>query len=407
MGTKCAPSYANIFMGKFEETYIYPRILHKTRIFLRFIDDLFFVWKGTEEELKRFLEEINKVHPTIKFDYTYSKDEINFLDLTIYKSEKRKLATKVYKKPTDRQSYLYRSSAHPNHLKKSIPYGQALRLRRICTEESEFEKACTQLTNNLKDRRYKNDEIKTQIDRVKLQPRDALLQYKEKTPLDRVPCVVTYNPRLPNIKEAINKNWDLLKINPTLETVFEKKPVMAFKRNQNLKDLIGQKTILNNKVVRTSDIRKKKGWCSPCNSHGNNICCKHVKNTNTFRSNKTNREYKIYHRVNCRSKFVIYLMECSRCKLQYVGKSEWTLNIRINKHRNDVLKDDAILACRHFSETQHTFNEDAKFTIIETLNNQGKCLLEKRRILEDREDFWIKTLKTLTPDGFNQTLNRN
>ena len=34
MGTKCAPTYANIFMGKFEETHIYPRIHEKTRIYL-------------------------------------------------------------------------------------------------------------------------------------------------------------------------------------------------------------------------------------------------------------------------------------------------------------------------------------------------------------------------------------
>ena len=29
MGTKCAPSYANIFMGVFEQRYIYPRITEK------------------------------------------------------------------------------------------------------------------------------------------------------------------------------------------------------------------------------------------------------------------------------------------------------------------------------------------------------------------------------------------
>ena len=106
MGTKCAPSYANIFMGMFEEHHIYPRILNKTRIFLRYIDDLFFIWKGTEEELKRFFEDINQVHPSIKFDYEISKTEINFLDLTIYKDSKGKLATKLYTKPTDRQAYL-------------------------------------------------------------------------------------------------------------------------------------------------------------------------------------------------------------------------------------------------------------------------------------------------------------
>ena len=71
MGTKCAPTYANIFMGKFEETHIYPKIQDKTRIFLRYIDDLFFVWKGTEQELKQFFEDINKIHPTIKFDFNY------------------------------------------------------------------------------------------------------------------------------------------------------------------------------------------------------------------------------------------------------------------------------------------------------------------------------------------------
>ena len=134
IGTICAPSYANIFMGRFEETQIYPRIV-KTLIFLQHIDDLFFIWKGTEAELKTFLNEINKVHPTIKFDYHASKHKVNFLDLTIYKDASGKLATKLYTKPTDRQAYLHKKSAHQSHLKKSIPYGQALsekNLQRYC-----------------------------------------------------------------------------------------------------------------------------------------------------------------------------------------------------------------------------------------------------------------------------------
>ena len=95
MGTKCAPPYANIFMGRFEEQHIYPRILHHTRLYLRFIDDIFFIWKGTEQELKKFLEEINLQHPTIKFDYKYSKSEIEFLDLKIFKDSMGKLLTKI------------------------------------------------------------------------------------------------------------------------------------------------------------------------------------------------------------------------------------------------------------------------------------------------------------------------
>ena len=37
MGTKCAPSYANLFMDNFEIKYIYPTT-RKTKLYLRFID---------------------------------------------------------------------------------------------------------------------------------------------------------------------------------------------------------------------------------------------------------------------------------------------------------------------------------------------------------------------------------
>ena len=49
MGTICAPAYANIFMENFELKYIYPYIKHKTKIFIRFINDLFMIWTGSEQ----------------------------------------------------------------------------------------------------------------------------------------------------------------------------------------------------------------------------------------------------------------------------------------------------------------------------------------------------------------------
>jgi len=41
MGTKCALNYANIFMGRFEEKYIYPKINGLSILYLRYIDDIF------------------------------------------------------------------------------------------------------------------------------------------------------------------------------------------------------------------------------------------------------------------------------------------------------------------------------------------------------------------------------
>ena len=49
-------------------------------------------------------------------------------------------------KPTDSHSYLFYSSSHPLHVDNHIPYSQFLRLRRLCSEDSDFslksEKMC-------------------------------------------------------------------------------------------------------------------------------------------------------------------------------------------------------------------------------------------------------------------------
>ena len=66
MGTKLAPSYANIFMGEFERLHVYPYHLQPS-LWTRFIDDIFFIWPHSTEELKRFVEFLNNRHQTIKF----------------------------------------------------------------------------------------------------------------------------------------------------------------------------------------------------------------------------------------------------------------------------------------------------------------------------------------------------
>ena len=98
-------------------------------------------------------------------------------------------------------------------------------------------------------------------------------------------------------------------------------------------------------------------------------------------------------------------MECTICKLQYVGKSEWPMNIRINKHGNNFFKIGGLDVRKHFQKTGHNFDKHAKFTIIEELKDKNKSLLTMRKLLEQREDAWIIKLRTLHPDGFNKELN--
>ena len=64
-----------------------------------------------------------------------------------------------------------------------------------------------------------------------------------------MPLTVTYNMTLPDLKKRIDKNWHILQIQPKLKEVFTEPPILAFKRNKNLKDIIGGNKIFDNKNV--------------------------------------------------------------------------------------------------------------------------------------------------------------
>ena len=132
--------------------------------------------------------------------------------------------------------------------------------------------------------------------------------------------------------------------------------------------------------------------------------CKQVVHTQSFKSSVTQKTY-IFHDLNCKSKLLIYLMECRICRIQYIGKSETEFNIRLNNHRKDVNRQNAPRADQHFKLPDHNFNQHARFTLIEQLDNMriDKDLATLR--LKKRKDFWIETLKTLHPYGLNAELN--
>ena len=84
MRTICAPSDANIFMDHFEQKCIYTLTKGKWLIYFRYFDDIFLIWTGTNNELDRFFQDLNKKQPSMNFDYKTSKYHFVFLDTEIY-----------------------------------------------------------------------------------------------------------------------------------------------------------------------------------------------------------------------------------------------------------------------------------------------------------------------------------
>ena len=146
------------------------------------------------------------------------------------------------------------------------------------------------------------------------------------------------------------------------------------------------------------------GKYTPCLANNKTLYCKRVVHTTTFRSNQANRIFQIYHNLNCKNKYIIYLLQCNKRKIQYVRKAETEFNIRLNNHRKDVWKLDAIAASPHFSGKNHNFNTHAKFLLTEQICHIDINKEKNRERLKQMENFWILTLETITSKGLHQKL---
>ena len=109
--------------------------------------------------------------------------------------------------------------------------------------------------------------------------------------------------------------------------------------------------------------------------------------------------------MDCQSAWVIYVIECKICKLQYVGKSETGFNLRLNNHGNHIKS--KVSSCElteHFlnNTRTHNFDNDVVITIIEQIKRSDMLIERKKELLRKREMFWQRKLDTLQPNGLNK-----
>ena len=387
MGTKMAPAYANIFMGKFEERLLETSI-ERPLSWYRFIDDVDMKWNKGEDALLNFITHANNQHPSIKFTHEASERNINFLD-TCSTIKNGHLSVDIYSKPTDTHQYLSPKSCHPPHCTKSIPYSQALRIRRICSNEETSSRRLNQLNGHLKNRGYKHKIIKEGFKKAKSQPRADLLQYKQKQKSKRVPCVITYHPSMRHCSRTILRHWPSVEKSSKLSKIFPDPPMVAFKQPDSLKSHL-VRAEMGSSYVPSGENR-------PCGDKRCK-CCRHIQPSSTFQCKTTRKTYKIFCSVNCKSSNVIYLLECAVCGLQYVGESKQQFNRRLNGHRSDLNIKPYLPVSQHFRLPGHNVNDfqDMKVTIIE----QDHAWKDSER--EARESFWIQELGVLYPSGINK-----
>ena len=139
-------------------------------------------------------------HSTIKFTAEYSKEEVIFLDLNI-KLIDGELKTDLFVKPTETHQFLDPTSCHPYHCKKGIPYSQALRLNRICSDNETFDRCHNDLEKWLMERGYNEKMIREQILSAREHSRNDLLEKeKQQMPEKKLTFNITYYPAFQNVE---------------------------------------------------------------------------------------------------------------------------------------------------------------------------------------------------------------
>ena len=136
---------------------------------------------GRMEEKEDFATYVNCFHPSLNFTWVISDVQLPFLDLSLKPTSDRPL-TSIYYKETDTHSYLNYTSSHPARWKNSIPYSQFLRLRRLCSEENDFEIKSKEMASFFRTRGYPSNMVQRAQERVSAIPRDSIIVERSGVP---------------------------------------------------------------------------------------------------------------------------------------------------------------------------------------------------------------------------------
>ena len=242
MGTKLAPTYACIFMGWLETEFLHKKWKGcQPKMWKRYIDDIFFLFTGSVQDLELFITELNNHHSHIKFTATYDIETktVPFLDMKVTINDDGFIQTDLYTKETAVIQYLLPSSSHPGHICRNIPYSLGYRLLRICSNPNDFSKRLEELKQDLVSRNYKVPIINEAFQKVKKICRKKALEKVSKEKEPKIPLITKFLPNLPSLSKITRKHWEVMtNEDPRLKRVFPKSSVVAYTRGKNLRDLL-------------------------------------------------------------------------------------------------------------------------------------------------------------------------
>ena len=110
---------------------------------------------------------------------------------------------------------------------------------RICSLTEAREKRFKELKDMLLSRDYSSNIINAAIERARNIPRlEALKKVVKSKTSERPVFVIHYDPRLPNVNSIINRHYRVMVQDQKLKEVFPEAPIIAYKRQKNIRDVL-------------------------------------------------------------------------------------------------------------------------------------------------------------------------
>ena len=247
-GNILSPEISDLVMYVIEKEFILtdPNIV----FYRRYRDDILLFYRGNCNELQNLKTRMNNAHPTLKFTFETSDNLVTYLDLQIYKGnrflEHGLLDHKINMKKTETHQWLCPESAHCPSVFTALVLGETIRYCRGHTSETNFVNKVNFFTDKLVERGYDRPQVNEITSKVKFEDRDKYLNNsKESRPnmnKKNIPLVLvtTYTPyiKTQDLKKVLLNHWHKIEQNPTLNALFPKPPLLAFKRAKNLADTL-------------------------------------------------------------------------------------------------------------------------------------------------------------------------
>ena len=154
--------------------------------------------------------------------------------------------------------------------------------------------------------------------------------------------------------------------------VFQRPPLIAFKRQQNIRGHLIRAQVARAK--RPYPQRKQQGMK---NCGRSCTACPYIKQGKGIKINGI--DWKINKQVNCFSYNVVYAICCKKdqCKEVYIGETKIMLKFRLDDHRGYVNNDVNTATGSHFNQPGHCL-ADLSVTILEQVKKSNDSYRKER-----------------------------